>query len=325
MLRREFIGVMGGASVAWPLTVRAQQAGKVRRIGLLMTMAETEPEAQARLTSFRAGLQQSGWTEGQNIRIDYRFAAGDPDRLRSAAAELVRLAPEVILANGTAILSALKQETRSIPIVFVLVPDPVGDGFVDSLARPGGNLTGLTNFEFPMGGKWVELLKEIAPRLSQFALVFNPETAPYARKFLESVAPGAEATLVPVRSDAEIGRAAETVAGKSNSGLIILPDLFTSGHRELIIAQAARYSLPAIYPFRFFAANGGLLSYGVDTLDLFRRSASFVDRILKGDRPSDLPVQAPTKFELIVNLKTAKALGLAVPPSLLARADEVIE
>jgi putative ABC transport system substrate-binding protein len=322
MRRREFITLIGSAT-ALPLAARAQQ--RVRRVGLLMTMAETEPEAQARLTSFRTGLQQFGWTEGKNIRIDYRFAAGDPERLRSSAVELVHLAPDVILANGTAILSALKQETQSIPIVFVLVPDPVGDGFVNSLARPGGNLSGLTNFEFPMGGKWVELLKEIAPRLSQVALIFNPETAPYAPKFLQSVAFGAEAALVPVRSEAEIERAAETVAGKLNSGLVVLPDLFTSGHRELIVAQAERYRLPAIYPFRFFAKSGGLLSYGVDTLDLFRRSASFVDRILRGEKPSDLPVQAPTKFELVINLKTAKSLGLTVSPSLLARADEVIE
>ena len=324
MKRREFIGLSGAAAV-WPLAAWAQQVGKVRRIGLLMTMAETEPEAQARLTSFRTGLLQFGWTEGKNIKIDYRFAAGDPERLRSSAVELVHLAPDVIVANGTAILAALKQETRNIPIVFVLVPDPVGDGFIDSLAWPGGNLTGLTNFEFPMGGKWVELLKEIAPRLSQVALVFNPETAPYAGKFLQSVTQGAEATLLPVRSDAEIERAAEIVASKSNSGLIILPDLFTSGHRESIVAQAERYRLPAIYPFRFFAKSGGLLSYGVDTLDLFLRSASFVDRILKGDKPGDLPVEAPTKFELVINLKTAKALGLDVPLQLQQRADEVIE
>lgn len=325
MRRREFVTLLGGSAAAWPLAARAQSASKVWRIGLLMTIAETEPEAQARLTSFRAGLQQLGWKEGDNIRIDYRFAAGDPERVRSSAAELVSLAPDVILANGTAILSALRQATQSIPIVFVLVPDPVGDGFVASLARPGGNLTGITNFEFPMGGKWVEFLKEIAPHLSNVALIFNPETAPYARHFLRSVALGAEATLVPVRNDLEIERALETVARKSNSGLIIVPDLFTSGHRELIVALAARHRLPAIYPFRFFVANGGLLSYGVDTLDLFRRSASFVDRILKGDKPSDLPVQAPTKFELVINLKTAKALGLDVPQTLLARADEVIE
>ncbi len=322
MQRRHFITLIGCAAAS-PLVARAQQ--QVRRIGLMMTMAETEPEAQARLASFRAGLRQLGWTEGRNIKIDYRFAAGDPDRVQSSAVELVGLAPDVILANGTAILSALTQQTRSIPIVFVLVPDPVGDGFVNNLARPGRNLTGLTNFEFPMGGKWVELLKEIAPRLSQVALVFNPDTAPYAQKFLQSVARGADATLLPVRSDVEIERAAETLAGKSNSGLIILPDLFTSGHRELIVAQAERYRLPAIYPFRFFATGGGLLSYGVDTLDLFRRSASFVDRILKGEKPSDLPVEAPTKFELVINLKTARALGLDVPLQLQQRADEVIE
>jgi putative tryptophan/tyrosine transport system substrate-binding protein len=322
MQRREFLALIGSTAV-WPLAVRAQQ--RVRRIGLMMTMAETEPEAQARLASFRAGLQKAGWTEGYNIKIDYRFAAGDPDRLRSSALELVSLAPDVILANGTAILSALKQQTQSIPIVFVLVPDPVGDGFVDSLARPGGNLSGLTNFEFPMGGKWVDLLKEVAPRVSQVALLFNPNTAPYAQKFLETVSLGAKAGLLPVHTDAEIEAALEAIAGKSDSGLIVLPDLFTSGHRELIVASAARYRLPTIYPFKFFAKNGGLISYGVDTLDLFRRSASFVDRILMGNKPSDLPVEAPTKFELVVNLQTAKALGLTIPASLLASADEVIE
>jgi len=323
MRRRDFIALIGGAAAMLPVEVRAQS--QVRRISVLMTMAETEPEAQARLASFRAGLQQLGWVEGRNIKIDYRFAAGDPERLKSAAAELVRLAPDVILANGTAILSALRRETRNIPIVFVLVPDPVGDGYVDSLAHPGGNATGLTNFEFPMGGKWVELLKEIAPRVSQVALVFNPDTAPYAPKFLQFVARGSEAALSPVRSVAEIEHAAETAATKSNSGLIILPDLFTSGHRELIVAQAQRYRLPAIYPFRFFAESGGLLSYGVDTLDLFRRSASFVDRLLKGEKPGDLPVEAPTKFEMVINLKTAKALGLDIPLQLQQRADEVIE
>jgi len=324
MRRREFIALLG-SGVAWPFAARAQRSGRMRRIGLLLTMAETEPEAQARLASFRAGLQQFGWAEGQNFKIDYRFAAGDPERLRSSAAELVRLAPDVILANGSAILAALKRDAPNIPIVFVLVPDPVGDGIVDSLARPGGNLTGLTNFEFPMGGKWIELLKEIAPRLSQVALVFNPETAPYAPKFLQSVAQGAEATLLPVRSVPEIGPAVETVASKSNSGLIIVPDLFTSGHRELIVSQAGRYRLPAIYPFRFFAEGGGLISYGVDTLDIFRRSASFVDHILRGEKPSDLPVEAPTKFELVINLKTAGALGLDVPLQLQQRADVVIE
>lgn len=323
MRRREFNTLIGGSALMLPFAVRGQSL--VRHIGLLMTMAETELEAQARLASFRAGLRQLGWTEGRNIKIDYRFAAGDPERLRSAAGELVRLAPDVILANGTAILSALRRESKNIPIVFVLVPDPVGDGFVDSLARPGGYVTGLTNFEFPMGGKWVELLKEIAPRVSQVALIFNPETAPYAPKFLQFVARGAEADLSPVRSVAEIERAMEMATTKSNSGLIILPDLFTSGHRELIVSQAERYRLPAIYPFRFFAESGGLLSYGVDTLDLFRRSASFVDRILKGEQPGNLPVEAPTKFEMVINLRTAKALGLDIPLQLQQRADEVIE
>jgi putative tryptophan/tyrosine transport system substrate-binding protein len=278
MRRREFITLIGGAA-AWARGAHAQQPNRIRRTGILMAMAETEPEAQARLASFREGLRKLGWTEGQNLHIDYRFAAGDSERAGLSALELVHLAPDAILANGTAILSALKRETQSIPIVFVLVPDPVGDGFVTSLARPGGNLSGLTNFEFPMSGKWVELLKEIAPRLSQVALIFNPETAPYAQKFLHSVALGAEATLVPVRNDAEIESAAKAIAAKSNSGLIIVPDLFTSGHREVIVALAAQYRLPAMYPYRFFARDGGLISYGVDTLDLFRRSASFIDRI----------------------------------------------
>lgn len=322
MRRREFFTLAGGAAI-WPLRANTQE--RVRRVGVLMTMAETEPEAQSRLVSFRAGLQQVGWVEGRNIKIDYRFAAGDPERLRSSARELIGLAPDAILANGTAILSELRRETQSIPIVFVLVPDPVGDGFVNSLARPGGNATGLTNFEFPMGGKWFELLKEIAPHVSRVALIFNPETAPYAPKFLQFVARGGEATLSPVRTPAEIERGAEAAAAQSDVGLIILPDLFTSGHRELIVAQAGRHRLPAIYPFRFFAESGGLLSYGVDTLDLFRRSASFVDRILRGGKPADLPVEAPTKFEMVVNLKAAKGLGIEVPLSLQQRADAVIE
>jgi putative tryptophan/tyrosine transport system substrate-binding protein len=325
MRRREFITFLGGAAANWPLVVSAQQAERIRRIGLLMTIAENEPEAQARLAAFRTGLRETGWVEGRNIQIDYRFAAGEPERVQSAAKDLVKLAPDVVLANGRAILAALKEATTTIPIVFVLVPDPVGDGFVASLARPGGNLTGITNFEFEMGGKWLGLLKEIAPRVSRVLLIFNPETAPYAHFFLESVKLGAEANLAPVRNDKEIERTFTEIRNKETTGVIVMPDLFTSGHRATIVAQAATIQVPTIYPFGFFATNGGLLSYGVDTLDLFRRSASYVDRIFKGDKPSDLPVQAPTKFELVINLKTAKALGLEVPPSLLARADEVIE
>jgi ABC-type uncharacterized transport system substrate-binding protein len=324
MIRREFIAMLGGAA-AWPIAAGAQQYGSLRRIGILMTIAEHEPEAQARLKGFRAGLQSLGWSEGRNIQIEYRFAGGDPQRVRPSAAELVSLAPDVILANGRAILSALKEETRNIPIVFVLVPDPVGDGFVGSLAHPGGNLTGITNFEFAMAGKWVELLKQIAPHISRVALLFNPETAPYARYFLPFAAVGTEATLAPVRNDSEIEHTLSTLGAKPHSGVIVMPDLFTSGHSAFIIERAAKYDLPTIYPFRLFVAGGGLLAYGVDTVDLFRRSASYVDRILKGEKPSDLPVQAPIKFELTINLKTAKTLGLTVPDNLLALADEVIE
>lgn len=325
MRRREFISLFGGAAAIWPLALHAQQDQRPRRIGMLMTMAEGEPEAQARLTAFRAGLREKGWVEGRNIQIDYRFAAGEPERVGSAAKDLVKLAPDVVLANGRAILAALKDATTTIPIVFVLVPDPVGDGFVASLARPGGNLTGITNFEFEMGGKWLGLLKEIAPHVSKALLIFNPETAPYARFFLESVKLGAEASLAPVRNDKDIERAFSEIGDKGSTGVIVMPDLFTGGHSTAIITQAAKNQVPTIYPFGYFATNGGLLSYGADTLDLFRRSASYVDRIFRGDKPKDIPIQAPTKFELVINLKTAKALGLNVPLQLQQRADEVIE
>ena len=325
MRRRQFISLIGGAAAIWPLTLYAQQNQRPRRIGLLMTIAESEPEAQARLAAFRAGLRENGWVEGRNIQIDYRFAAGDPERVGSAAKDLVKLAPDVVIANGRAILAALKQATTTIPIVFVLVPDPVGDGFVTSLAKPDGNLTGITNFEFEMGGKWLALLKEIAPHVSRAILIFNPETAPYAHFFLESVKLGADASLAPVRNEKEIERTFSEIRDKGSTGVIVMPDLFTSGHRMAIITQAAKNQVPTIYPFSFFATSGGLLSYGVDTLDLFRRSASYVDRIFKGDKPKDLPIQAPTKFELVINLKTAKAQGLNVPSQLQQRADQVIE
>jgi ABC-type uncharacterized transport system substrate-binding protein len=324
MRRRKFITLLGSA-VAWPLVSRAQQTDRLRRIGLLMTISEKEPEAQARLAAFRAGLREKGWIEGRNIQIEYRFAAGEPERARVAASDLVKLAPDVILANGRAILAALKEATKTIPIVFVFVPDPVGDGFIASLARPGGNLTGITNFEYDMGGKWVGLLKELAPRASRTLLIFNPESAPYARFFLESAKQGGDAALAPVKDDKEIERTYSEISDKASTGVIVMPDLFTAGHRATIIAQAAINRIPTIYPFSYFATDGGLLSYGTDTLDFFRRSAFYVDRIFKGDRPSELPVEAPTKFELMINLNTAKMLGLAVPATLISQAHRLIE
>lgn len=290
-----------------------------------MTIAETEPEAQARLAAFRDGLREKGWIEGHNLQIDYRFAAGEPERARLAARELVKGSPDVVLANGRAILAALKDATATIPIVFVLVPDPVGDGFVASLAKPGGNLTGITNYEFDMGGKWAGLLKEIAPKISRVVLLFNPESAPYATQFLKAAQRGTDAILAPARDDKQIQRTFAEVNDKSTTGVIVMPDLFTSGHRAAIVAQAAANKIPTIYPFAFFVTNGGLISYSVDTSDLFRRSAFYVDRILRGDKPRDLPVEAPTKFELTINLKTAKTLGLTVPPTLLAQADRLVE
>lgn len=290
-----------------------------------MTIAETEPEAQARLAAFRVGLREKGWIEGKNLQIDYRFAAGEPERARLVAKELVQGSPDVVLANGRAILAALKDATADVPIVFVLVPDPVGDGFVATLAKPGGNLTGITNYEFDMGGKWAGLLKEIAPRISRVLLVFNPESAPYAVKFLQAAKQGIDAILAPVRDDKQIERTFGGIKDQSTTGVVVMPDLFTSGHRAAIVAQAAANKVPTIYPFAFFVTNGGLLSYSVDTSDLFRRSAFYVDRILRGERPRDLPVEAPTKFELTINLKTAKALGLTVPPTLLTQADKLIE
>jgi len=328
--RRELIKLLGGAAAAWPLAARGQQPERMRRIGVLMGIAETDPEGQSRIAAFREGLQQLGWIEGRNVRTDHRWPAADPERIRADVAELVGLAPDVILASTTPVMTVLRQTTTTIPIVFVLVVDPVGRGFVSNLARPGGNITGFVTFEFSMGGKWLETLKQIAPGLRRVALVFNPDTAPFAGSFAQVVEAAAsslavEATAAPVRDEGEIARTLTALAAKPNGGLIVMPDVFTTGHRELIITMAARHRLPAVYPLRLFAASGGLISDGVDTSDLFRRSASHVDRILKGAKPGDLPVQAPTKFELVINLKTAKELGLNLPPTLLARADEVIE
>jgi putative ABC transport system substrate-binding protein len=329
--RRDFITLLGGAA-AWPLTARAQQPGeRMRRIGVLVGLAEDDPESTARLAAFRQGLEKRGWSEGRNIHIDYRFApAASADQAQVLAKELVVLQPDVILAQSTPVVAALQRESHAIPIVFASVADPIGSGFVASLPRPGGNITGLMLFEASVTGKWLAMLKEIAPRLERAALVINPKTAPYYNYYLraaESLSPSLGIELVPslVENAADIERAIESFAGGSNGGLIVPPDVTTIVHRDLIIALAAQYSLPAVYWLHLFVAAGGLMSYGVDLVDNFRQAASYVDRILRGDKPADLPVQAATKFETTVNLKTAKALGLTVPPGLLVAADEVIE
>jgi putative tryptophan/tyrosine transport system substrate-binding protein len=327
--RREFIGLLGGAVAAWPLAARAQQSNRVRLVGVLLAMAPSDSEAQLRVKAFEAGLRELGWTEGRNLRLEYRWAPGDATLLHSQATELVGLAPDLILATSTPVLAALRQGT-SLPIVFVQVTDPVGGGFVPNLARPGGYLTGFTSFEFTIGSKWLEALKHVAPKVKRVALIFNPDTAPFAPMFwqpVEDAAPSfdVEPIQMPLRDVSEIGHAIEVFVGDGNGGLMVLPDVSTTNHRDLIIALAAQHRLPAVYPYRHFAASGGLMSYGSDLADVYRRAASYVDRILKGAVPGDLPVQAPVKFELVINLKTANALGLAVPPLWLGRADEVIE
>jgi putative ABC transport system substrate-binding protein len=326
--RRAFISLVGGAA-AWPLAARAQQAGRVPRIGVLMVLTADDPESQARLAAFAQGLQQSGWTVGQNIRIDYRWASVNAEDLRKYATELVGLAPDIILTHSSGAVAALLQATRTIPIVFATVVDPVGAAFVASLARPGGNATGFTSFEYAFGGKWLELLKEIAPGVKRAAVLRESGTAVGPAQFgaIQAVAPSLGVDLRPVdtRDPGEIERAITTFAQGSNGGLIVTGSASVSVHRNLIITLAARYKLPAIYFERFFAAGGGLISYGPNLADQFRRSAEYVDRILKGEKPADLPVQAPSEYKLVINLKTARALGLEVPPTLLARADEVIE
>jgi putative tryptophan/tyrosine transport system substrate-binding protein len=328
--RREFITLLGGAAAAWPLAARAQQrAGRVPRIGVLMAITADDPESQARLAAFAQGLQQSGWTVGQNIRIDYRWASVNAEDLRKYAAELVGLAPDIILAHSTGAVAPLLQSTSTIPIVFALVADPVGAGFVESLARPGGNATGFTNFEYAFGGKWLELLKEIAPGVTRAAVLRESGIAAGPAQFaaIQAVAPSLGVDLRPVdtRDPGEMERAIAAFAQGSNGGLIVTGSASASVHRKLIAALAARHRLPAVYNSHLYVDDGGLISYGADNIDQFRRAASYVDRILKGEKPADLPVQAPTKYELVVNLKTAKALGLDVPTTVLARADEVIE
>jgi putative tryptophan/tyrosine transport system substrate-binding protein len=329
MRRREFITLLSGAAAAWPLAARAQQGERVRRIGVLMNLAADDPEGQGRLAAFLQGLQQLGWTAGRNLQIDTRWVAGNADHIRKHAAELVALAPDVILSTGTAVAGPLLQATRTVPIVFVQVVDPVGAGFVASLARPGGNATGFTTFEYGIGAKWLELLKEIAPSVTRAAIIRDPAITAGIGQFgaIQSVAPlvGIEVNPVDVRDAGEIERAMTAFARVSNGGLIVTGSTLAIVHRELITTLAARHRLPAIYSQRVFVTGGGLISYGPDRVDQYRRAAGYVDRILKGEKPADLPVQQATKVELFLNLKTAKALGVTVPPQLLARADEVIE
>jgi putative ABC transport system substrate-binding protein len=325
--RREFIRLFGSAAAAWPLAARAQQPDRMRRIGVLMNLAADDTEAQARLAAFLQGLQELGWTVGRNVQIDYRWGAADADRIRKSAPELVALAPDVIMATSSPATAALLQATRTVPIVFVQVADPVGAGLVASLAQPGGNATGFSVFEYGISVKWPELLKEIAPSVTRAGVLRDPALASGPAQFaaIQSMAPslGVEVSPVNVRELAEIERAIAAFA--RNSGLIVTGSAFVAVHRHRIIALAARHKLPAVYPERAFIHDGGLISYGPDFLDQYRRAAAYVDRILKGEKPADLPVQAPTKYELVINLKTAKALGLEVPPMLLARADEVVE
>jgi ABC-type uncharacterized transport system substrate-binding protein len=332
--RREFILALGGAaasSVSCALVAHAQQPERMRRIGVFVNLAEGDREGQRSVQAFQNGLRELGWIEGRNIHVDYRWSPGaDTSRIRAIAADLVASTPSLILASATEGLAAFRDATRTIPIVFVSVSDPVGQGFVPNLARPGGNITGFTAFEFSMGGKWIEILKEMAPGLARVAVLFNPKTAPYFASFLGSIEAGAASVglpwiSTPVTDATEIEPAITAFARERDGGLICPSDSFTSVHRKRIIALAARHRLPAIYSWREFAPDGGLVTYGIDRVDLYRRAAPYVDRILRGVRPGDLPIQQPTKFELVINLPTAKALGLESPPTLLARADEVIE
>jgi len=328
MRRREFITLIGGAAAAWPLTARAQQPERMRRIGILSPLAESDPEGQARLSTVVQTLQQLGWVAGKNVLIDYRWA-NTHETMRRSASELVALAPDVILTHSSPGVAAVLETTRTVPVVFAVVADPVAAGYVESLARPGSNATGFSAYEYSTGGKWLELLKEVAPRLARVAVVREAAAATGLGMFsaIQALAPsvGVEVRPIDVRDAADIERVLTAFAPGASAGLIVISSPGATTNRDLIIGLAAKHRMPAVYNFRFWAADGGLISYGPDVLDLFRRAAGSVDRILKGEKPSDLPVQAPTKYELVINLSTAKALGLEVPPTLLARADEVIE
>jgi putative ABC transport system substrate-binding protein len=328
MKRREFITLIAGAAAS-PLAARAQQPERVRRIGVLMPGFAADPESQNRIAAFQQGLRELGWTDGRNVRIDYRWGGGDADRIRSSAAELVALAPDVIFATASSVMDVLVQATRRIPIVFANNTDPVGAGYVDSLARPGGNVTGFLLFEYGIAGKWLELLKQTAPTVTRAAVIRDPKTSGGIGQWavIQALAPsmGVELSLINIRDAGEIEFDITAFARLSNGGLIVTATPLATQHRELIIKLAADHKLPAVYFERYFVTGGGLISYGAHMVDQFQRASGYVDRILKGEKPANLPVQAPTKYELVVNLKTAKALGLDVPPPLLARADEVIE
>jgi putative ABC transport system substrate-binding protein len=326
--RREFITLLGGTGV-WPLAARAQQPDRVRRVGFLISTAETDQEARAWITAFERRFAELGWVDGRNVRIEYRFGEGNATRMPQLAQELLELRPDAVLAATFSAATAMRQQTLSIPIVFVMVADAVSAGFVTNLARPEGNITGITNFEFSIGGKWLQVIKECAPAVSSVAVIFdpaNPTWAPYLRT-VEAAAPtfGMQLTPVGVTNAADIDRDITAFSRKPNGAIVVIPAPVTVLHRDKIIAMAAQHRLPAVYPYRFYALSGGLVSYGVDLLESYRRAASYVDRILKGAKPADLPVELPTKFELVINLKTAKALGITVPPTLLATASEVIE
>jgi putative tryptophan/tyrosine transport system substrate-binding protein len=329
MRRREFITLLGGAAAAWPLAAHAQQSERMRRVGVLTVSAPDDADAHSRLAALRQGLQRFGWIEGRNLQIDARWGAGDAAATARAATELVALAPDVIVAAGSAGAGAVLQATRTVPIIFVIVPDPVGSGVVESLAQPGGNATGFMMFEYGLSAKWLELLKEIARRVTRAAVLRDPAITAGIGQFavIQSVAPsvGVDVSAINLRDAAEIERAVTAFARRPNGGLILPASGLAAVHRNLVVSLAARYKLPAVYISRNFVAGGGLVSYGPDFVDQYRRAAEYVDRILKGENPADLPVQAPTKYALVINLKTAKALGIEVPPSLLVRADEVIE
>jgi putative ABC transport system substrate-binding protein len=330
MRRRAFITLLGGGAAVWSLAARAQQLQRIRRIGVLMVTPEHDPQSRARVAAFQQGLEKLGWTIERNVQIDYRWGISDQERAAAATAELLSLAPDLLLANAATAGRAVQQATRTVPIVFTGISEPVAQGLVASLARPGGNITGFTNLEPSVGGKWLEVLKEIDPRVARVVFMLNPSLSPVTEIFYRSVETAAaklsvQASIASVTEAAHIEAVVTRVGRDPGGGLIIPPDTFLASHRDLLVELTSRYRLPAIFPFQYFAAAGGLASYGPDLVDQFRRAAAYVDRILRGEKPAELPVQQPTKFELVINLKTAKALGLAVPDTVLARADEVIE
>jgi putative tryptophan/tyrosine transport system substrate-binding protein len=332
MKRREFVALIGGATLSWPVATAAQQTGRVRHVGVLVGGTPSDTAVARGLYAFKAGLVELGWLDGQNIQTDYQFAAADVERMHALAKELIARQPDLIVGHTTPVVAALQRETTTIPIVFVFVSDPVGSGFVASLPRPGGNITGFINIEASLSGKWIEMIKEIVPGIRSAALMFNPETAPYFAFYqgpfeAAARANGIEPVAAPVHSAEDIERAFESFGGRPDVGLVLMPDVFltTKVNLAVVISLAARNRLPTIYPYRFMVATGGLISYGIDSADLWGRVPQYVDRILKGAKPADLPVQLPTKFEMAINLKTANALGLTIPATMLGRADEVIE